>query len=437
MADMIVCNRCDLVSGDYVDAFRVEKLLGEGTFGQVYRVKGPDGKTYALKLLKLWMVEPRDRENLILRFDREFETGHIQSPFLAHSYSKGSFKNNPYIIMEYCPGGDLESRADEISLSKAAREVLLGLGDLHRQGKVHRDLKPENVLLRENGVAVLTDFGISGDQNNRVTKRGIDGIPKEIFGTFAFMPPEQINPRRGNATVLPTTDIFSFGVMMYFLLTKALPFGPLENENDLARYCQRGKDGKWNRDALLASGKGAAWLPVIEGCLVADYRRRLQTMQDVLARLPDNGGQAAAWKYGEYDSAQEDQSWQTIVHGTLLRVTQGEEPGRRYKLEESLPAGCRVLTMGRDNEDYENLLPVKEEESIYISRCHCTLEKNPANGRWLIRDGQWRKDNGAYSWKRSMNGTFVNSDEVDQNGRYLKIGDIVSIGDMKMRVEGW
>lgn len=64
------------------------------------------------------------------------------------------------------------------------------------------------------------------------------------------MPPEQINPRRGDATVLPTTDIFSFGVMMFQLITCQLPFGSLNNESDLYQYVMRGKTEQWNKEEL-------------------------------------------------------------------------------------------------------------------------------------------------------------------------------------------
>ena len=128
--------------------------------------------------------------------------------------------------MEFCPGGDLNSltQAETALISKARYEVLLGLYDLHINGKVHRDLKPENVLFKKDGTAALTDFGISGDRNRRMTERNVFGKPNQIFGTYAYMPPEQVNRSRGMATVLPTTDIFSFGVVLYQLVL----FRPLQ-----------------------------------------------------------------------------------------------------------------------------------------------------------------------------------------------------------------
>ena len=281
MSAYISCDRCDFHAGEVIDGkYTVERPLGEGTFGKVYRVKrNPDGRVFALKLLKLWAVEALEREKLLKRFDQEYETGLIQSDYLVRSYGKGSVRGNPYILMEYCPGGDLLQgvEAGKIDLAQAASEILLGLKSLHVNGRVHRDLKPENVLIRANGSVALTDFGIAGDRNKRLTERGLMGVPKEVFGTYAYMPPEQVNPRRGDATVLPTTDMFSFGVMMYQLLTCELPFGSLNNESDLYQYVTRGKNENWSRELLSRADCGSSWLPLIEGCLRADFHQRIQS----------------------------------------------------------------------------------------------------------------------------------------------------------------
>ena len=160
------------------------------------------------------------------------------------------------------------------------------LKSLHANGKVHRDLKPENVLIKSDGTVALTDFGIAGDRNKRLTERGLLGVPKEVFGTYAYMPPEQVNPRRGDATVLPTTDMFSFGVMMYQLITCELPFGCLNNESDLYQYVTRGKNENWNRNVLANSNQGQKWLPLIDGCLKADFHIRIQTAELALSLVP-------------------------------------------------------------------------------------------------------------------------------------------------------
>ena len=434
MCVYISCNRCDFHTGSLIDGkYIVDRPLGEGTFGKVYRVKcNSDSRIFALKLLKLWEVQPLEREKLLKRFNQEYETGLIDSEYLVQSHGKGSVDGNPYIIMEYCPGGDLLQGVEtgNIDLPKTASEILLGLKSLHSNGKVHRDLKPENVLIKSNGSVALTDFGIAGARNKRLTERGLMGVPKEVFGTYAYMPPEQINPRRGDATVLPTTDMFSFGVMMYQLITCELPFGSLNNESDLYQYVSRGKSENWNREVLSKTSNGKKWMPLIEGCLKADFHIRIQTADLALSLIP-------ATKNAAPIVSDVQAAISPIKNGIALRVMQGEEFGRIYKLTDIIKTtGKRLITIGRNDEDIHNVIPIKETESSYISRKHCTLEYNSAANTWLLRDGQW--DASSFSkWKISTNGTYIGSKEVPTNGMIIKIGDIISIGDAKLRVEGY
>ena len=107
-------------------------------------------------------MHPDIRTQLVNRFDMEYETGRINSPYLVHSVGHGFVQGNPYIVMEFCPGGDLKSANQNTDWNKVGQEVLLGLKALHACGKVHRDLKPENVLIKSDGTAALTDFGKIG-----------------------------------------------------------------------------------------------------------------------------------------------------------------------------------------------------------------------------------------------------------------------------------
>lgn len=427
-----VAQRCSFTIGDIVDGqYQVSRVLGEGSFGKVYAVKDSYGKTYALKLLKLWEVPSDIRQSLIDRFDMEFETGRIESNYLVHSLSHGFVAGNPYIVMEFCSNGDLLSLSNSSSIdySKAATHILLGLKALHSRGKVHRDLKPENVLVKQNGDFALTDFGISGDRNKRMTERNILGKPKQIFGTYAYMPPEQLKPNK-DATVLPTTDIFSFGVMMYQLITGELPFGPLESERDLIQYTRRGKSGEWDRQLLMSTHKGREWTKLIDGCLTPNYQQRLQSTDDVLQLVPPSFESSRTIDDNRVD-------FQTrIVNGVLLRIMQGEEYGMVYKLDDMLRGESSVLNMGRKDHGTYNDIAIKEDNSSYISRKHCTLELDYELGTWVIRDGQWdRFDTGG--WRKSTNGTYVNSREVPISGMVFNPGDIISIGDTKLRAEAY
>lgn len=430
-----VAQRCSFAIGDIIDhTYSINKVLGEGSFGKVYAVTDQRGKKYALKLLKLWEVHPDIRQPLVNRFDMEFETGRIPSDYLVHSLAHGFVSGNPYIVMEFCPGGDLLNQMDEgrLDLPKVAQHVLLGLRDLHSCGKVHRDLKPENVLMKSDGTYALTDFGISGDRNKRMTERNIMGRPKQIFGTYAYMPPEQLNPTK-DATVLPTTDIFSFGVMMYQLITGGeLPYGPLADERDLVPYTKRGRKGEWDRQLLRSIQGGEKWVNMIEGCLQPDFTRRLQTVDHVLTTLPATPGNRP--KIPDEPA----RNFQTrIVRGVLLRVMQGDQYGQVFYLDDMLRGDSAILTMGRNDIGVANDIALTERDSCYVSRRHCTLELDYDLGTWVIRDGQWVMNTGSGSWHTSTNGTYVNSQQVNWMGIPFQPGDIISVGDIKLRAEGY
>ncbi len=423
MSNYQVVDRCDFQPGQTVNQYTIRKVLGEGSFGVVYLAE-TGGQKLALKLLRLWEVPSEIREPLMERFEMEFRTGQIPCENLVQSLDYGVVGGNPYIVMEFCPGGDLESLLGkgDVRNTRICQNILTGLAALHNQGKVHRDLKPENVLFKQSGVAALTDFGIAGDRTHRMTQRNIFGKPNQIFGTYAYMPPEQVNRARGGATVLPTTDIFSFGVLAYQLLTGILPFGTLESHNDLAEYQIRGKKGIWNRDALRQVPNSQQWMQVIEGCLVPDFKQRLQATGDVLRLLPLDMAPTAGAHRPQQPACQPQRK------GCFLRIMQGEEYGRLYDLTQLVSRGQGVLTVGRQN---DNAIYIKSVTSDYVSRHHCTIENG--EGKWVVRDGQWQRD--ARQWVPSSNGTFVNSRPVSDAGYYLSPGDIITIGDVTLKFE--
>lgn len=425
-----VVKRCDFKIDDVIQGrYVVQKVLGEGTFGKVYKVtdRQDPSKPVAFKLLKLWEVPPTIREELQQRFQMEFETGRIDSPYLVRSMDYGIEGGNPFFVMEFCPNGDISkfipsSPVDVISDEKLCdifSNVLLGLRMLHSCGKVHRDLKPENVLLKENDFAVLTDFGICGDRNNRMTERNILGKPMQMFGTYAYMPPEQLRRVRGNATVLPTTDIFSFGVLVYQLITGRLPFGSMEDQNQLVMYQKNATAGQWDRTQLNRYGVHPRWREIVEGCLVPDYKERFQSVDECLKCIPH-----AHHSYLQNVAASHH------GNGRRLRVMQGEEYGKIYDLGNLLMSHGSMLSVGCRP---ENDIHIREEHTFVISRRHCTLETEDDGRTWYVRDGQWIADK--REWCRSTNGTFLNSAEVTPDGLELSPGDILTIGDAKLRYE--
>jgi len=428
-----ITERCDFKAGDLVAGrYLVEKHLGEGVFGKVFKVKDQQsGGTYALKLYKFWEMPPGERESMFARFEMEFETGRIRSNYLVKSIEHGLVRGNPFLVMEYCPNGNVRQFVGgrkNADLVKIGREILYGLKDLHNCGKVHRDLKPENVLIKSTGTAALTDFGLTGDKRKKITETDLFGKPVLLTGTAVYMAPEQAKPQNRDVTVLPTMDIFAFGVMMYYLITDKFPFGEINDQDDLVKYLRNAREGRWDRETLIRKHpNGKVFYQIVSGCLKPDFRDRLQKTDSILSLLPGDNDYA--------NDGLDNIRREEIVNGVLLRVMQGEEYGAVYKLNDLLHGKCGVITMGRKDDFADNILPLTESLTSYISRKHCTLELY-SDHQWFIRDGQWDK-NAANGWRNSLNGTFVNSTEASCDGMPIHPGDIITIGDVKLRVEGY
>ena len=422
----VVPRRFDFKEGDLIEKeYKVEKHLGDGSFGEVYKVVDRKGNVCAIKLLRLWDIPSNIRQPLIERFEMEFDTAQIKSPYLVHSLAYGFCNGNPYIVMEYCPGGDLSSiiGAGSNEIPRYAREILMGLDVLHKNGKVHRDLKPENVLIKTDGTSALTDFGICGDRNKRMTERNIFGRPYQVFGTYAYMPPEQVCRDRGGSTVLPTTDIFSFGVVVYQLLTGVLPFGRLDNENDLVLYQKRGKVGEWDKKTLLMQSHGSEWVPLIDGCLAPKYKDRIQSAASAFSKIPTYDKTNICLTI----NTEKELNKADCVRKASLRVAQGKDYGRFFILQDiSSRYNRKIITIGRG--EY-NMICLHDYDFPYTSRRHCTLESIGEN-KWCIRDGQWNPE--SMEWVLSSNGTFVNSLKVSEQGCSLVPGDVISIGEIKL-----
>lgn len=231
----MVAYRLDLKPNSWVDGkYRVIDRLGAGSYGDVYKVEDVTGQVYALKLLRLWEVPNDVHTELVSKFELEYKTSRLKSDYLVHSLDFGVVQGNPYLLMEYCAKGDMSHLTGKelTNLQTYAHDVLEGLHALHSEGKIHRDLKPENVLIRNNGRAALTDFGVVGEMEKKKRQSGVAWLskrPKQIQGTPFYMSLEIYDRVGGGVTYLPTVDIWSFGVMMYELLTGGyFPFGDIK-----------------------------------------------------------------------------------------------------------------------------------------------------------------------------------------------------------------
>ncbi|XP_068000870.1 ribosomal protein S6 kinase alpha-3 isoform X6 [Melanerpes formicivorus] len=201
--------------------FELLKVLGQGSFGKVFLVKkisGSDARQlYAMKVLKKATLKVRDRVRTKMERDILVEVNH---PFIVKLHYAFQTEGKLYLILDFLRGGDLFTRLskevmfteDDVQFYLA--ELALALDHLHSLGIIYRDLKPENILLDEEGHIKLTDFGLS--------KESIDHEKKaySFCGTVEYMAPEVVN-RRGHTQ---SADWWSFGVLMFEMLTGTLPF---------------------------------------------------------------------------------------------------------------------------------------------------------------------------------------------------------------------
>lgn len=417
--------------GDQLSEFQVLRNLGEGSFGIVVlgETSMNDGPK-AIKVLKLWEVQPEVREEVYQRFYREYECGQISSQFLVRSEKHGEISGNPYIVMEFCDGGSLgdvnTGQMEFQKINQHAREVLMGLRDLHSNGIVHRDLKPENILVDKNGTAKLTDFGIAGYENARMTRRNFLGHADMVFGTYAYMPPEQANNKVSFKAMSPATDIFSFGATFYELITGVLPFGELTRMTDLGAYVQRANKGEWSSPKNFRPDIPEYWMKILGLSLEADYKHRAQNTETLLDLL------------GEVDYRMDKEEKPIDFEQDIvgLRVMNGDESGRIYNLSRDIDRKGGTLYIGWFDPDnpYDNDVAILEKQSAFISRRHATIIKDYGTSQWLILDGQKRPKNTNGAYKPSTNGTLVNSTDVGSQGHELKNGDIITLGDTTLKV---
>lgn len=424
--------RCDFRIHDIIDGkYRVERVLSSTQTYQQFKVIDSSGKEYILKLLKLWEVEPRLRSNMIVSAENEIKSCNIKSHYLTNIVQTGIVNGNPYLLTEYFKSLDLTHylRNPRLNVVKVVKDILYGLRDLHKSGKVHCQIMPENILITDAGRTMITNYVVLGGRGNLLSAKNKTSNSRYIDKSLAYQAPELYNLDR-YVTLLPTIDVYSFGVVLFQLLTGELPFGRLVTESDWINYQSRARSNDWNRNILLRNDLRDVWISVLDMCLTSDANSRAKNIDEILDILPKDDNH-----YGSVTGSNVEAP-KNILNGIMLHVMQGDEFGKCYRLPELLQHPKRIITVGRRDDSVFNVIQIPELISSFISRRHCTIEFDYDNDVWYIRDGQWDKET-KKQWTPSLNGTFVNSEEVTEEGHKIVPGDIISIGDVKLRIEAY
>jgi diguanylate cyclase (GGDEF)-like protein len=218
----------------HLGRYEIVGELGRGSMGVVYKAKDPlIGRFVAIKVANLKGLSSAEIEEYESRFYQEAQAaGRLNHNHIFTIYDMGKSGDIAYIAMEILEGRELQEIIEgkqNLSIEEILNisiQVANALGYAHQQGVVHRDIKPENIMVLNNNQVKIADFGIA-----KMTASLLRTQTTKILGSPLYMSPEQIQSNPTDAR----SDIFSFGIVMYKMLTGQLPF---KGDNTLALMFQ-------------------------------------------------------------------------------------------------------------------------------------------------------------------------------------------------------
>ena len=271
----------DLV-GQKLASFEIEKVIGRGGMGVVYLARDTKlDRSVAIKSLPSGLLSSSTAQT---RFKREAKLlASLNHPNIAIIYDIIEHDEGlAYLILEYVPG---ETLAERIAREPLNLKEVLSIGEqvseaisaAHKKGIIHRDLKPGNINITPDGRVKVLDFGLA--KTSGIEGKGSQTTatqPGRVIGTPAYMSPEQARAKPMDHR----TDIWSFGCIMYEMLTGRLPFEGETATDILARIIEREPD--WQ---TLPQETPANIRVLLRRCLEKDQRRRFQHIEDAAIEI--------------------------------------------------------------------------------------------------------------------------------------------------------
>ena len=202
--------------------YQVDELIARGGMANVYRATDLRlGRTVALKILAGTLAND---QNFVERFIQEARaTASLMHPNVVAVHDQGLALGFPFLVMEYVPGRTIREVLSQNGPFTSAhaleimRSVLAGLTAAHDAGFVHRDIKPENVLITNEGLIKVTDFGLARVISDQPVSNSTGAV---LLGTMAYLSPEQVQQQ----TIDARSDVYSSGILLYEMVTGRVPF---------------------------------------------------------------------------------------------------------------------------------------------------------------------------------------------------------------------
>jgi serine/threonine-protein kinase len=264
--------------GERIDHYELLESLGQGGFASTYLARDlRDGRRVVLK----WPDESLLGDPTVFEhFRRELAiTRKLHHPNIQGAVDASENRSAPYLVLEYSEGVPLHRLLRERGRLPAdeavaiARQVAEGLHYMHDQHVYHRDLKPENVLIAADGSVKIIDFGIALMEGaRRMTWRWLSNAS----GTPAYMAPEQIQGKRGDAR----TDIYALGIMLYELLKGRAPY--TDASADPLAIMRQHLHGQAD---TLPAGVPPGLAGIVAKCMRRDPYERYQSAAELIADL--------------------------------------------------------------------------------------------------------------------------------------------------------
>ncbi|HET9533242.1 MAG TPA: protein kinase [Blastocatellia bacterium] len=313
-ADLLAQHHAPFAPGKQVSHYKILSLLGAGGMGEVYLAEDTRlRRKVALKVLPETIAQDKDR---LRRFEQEaFAASALNHPNILTIYEFGAEGETHFLAAELVDGETVRARLQRAPLAfdealNIAVQTAQALGAAHGAGIIHRDIKPENVMIRNDGIVKVLDFGLAklveqGPLDAEAETR-IQGLtePGMIVGTVAYMSPEQ---GRGK-TVDARTDIFSLGVVLFEMLSQHHPFmgetashtivAILEKEPPPLAQIVKDVPAEFEQIVSRALAKSADERYGSARALLADLKR----LQKRLEFAADLAGESPAWHSSEAET---------------------------------------------------------------------------------------------------------------------------------------